>query len=81
MKTCPQYGAGFFVVPGTTSCLKIIGRVRADYIALNALTRSDDSNVFRARGYFGYDHRTPLNTACFAPMCVALSAVTTPRPA
>jgi hypothetical protein len=58
VKTCPQYGAGFFVVPGTTSCLKIIGRVRADYIANNALTRSDDTNTFRARGYFGYDHRT-----------------------
>ncbi len=39
VKTCPQYGAGFFVVPGTTSCLKIIGRVRADYIFNNDLTR------------------------------------------
>ncbi|MGL5446221.1 MAG: porin [Rhabdaerophilum sp.] len=58
VKTCPQYGAGFFVVPGTTSCLKIIGRVRADYIFNNDLTRTADKNTFRARGYFGYDHRT-----------------------
>lgn len=58
VKTCPQYGAGFFVVPGTTSCLKIIGRVRADYIFNNDLRRTDDKNTFRARGYFGYDHRT-----------------------
>ncbi len=58
VKTCPQYGAGFFVVPGTTSCLKIIGRVRVDYIFNNALTRAADTNTFRARGYFGYDHRT-----------------------
>lgn len=58
VKTCPQYGAGFFVVPGTTSCLKIIGRVRVEAIFNNALTRSDDRNTFRARGYFGYDHRT-----------------------
>jgi hypothetical protein len=58
VKTCPQYGAGFFVVPGTTSCLKIIGRVRVDYIFNNALTRGADRNTFRARGYFGYDHRT-----------------------
>jgi hypothetical protein len=68
VKTCPQYGAGFFVVPGTTSCLKIIGRVRADYIA-NSFARHDglaagvqgrslDRSTFRARGYFGYDHRT-----------------------
>jgi hypothetical protein len=58
VKTCPQYGAGFFVVPGTTSCLKLIGRVRADYIFNNALTRGADKNTFRARGYVGYDHRT-----------------------
>ncbi|MCZ8374934.1 MAG: porin [Beijerinckiaceae bacterium] len=58
VKTCPTYGAGFFVVPGTTSCLKIVGRVRADYIFNNGLTRAADKNTFRARGYFGYDHRT-----------------------
>jgi hypothetical protein len=28
VKTCPTYGVGFFVVPGATSCLKLIGRVR-----------------------------------------------------
>ncbi len=65
VKTCPQYGAGFFVVPGTTSCLKIIGRVRVDYVSSPVGTtqttnwaRTQDSNVFRARGYIGYDHRT-----------------------
>lgn len=58
VKTCPTYGAGFFVVPGTTSCLKLIGRVRADYIFNNDLTRASDKNTFRARGYIGYDHRT-----------------------
>lgn len=58
VKTCPQYGAGFFVVPGTTSCLKLIGRIRADFIANNALTRAADTNTFRVRGYVGYDHRT-----------------------
>lgn len=58
VKTCPTYGAGFFVVPGTTSCLKLIGRVRADYIFNNDLSRGADKNTFRARGYFGYDHRT-----------------------
>jgi Porin subfamily len=42
VKTCPTYGAGFFVVPGTTSCLKIVGRVRVDYLFNN------DQNVFSA---------------------------------
>lgn len=58
VKTCPTYGAGFFVVPGTTSCLKIGGRVRADYLFNNDLVRTSDKNTFRARGYFIYDHRT-----------------------
>ena len=58
VKTCPTYGAGFFVVPGTTSCLKIVGRVRADYIIDNPQARATNANRFRVRGYVGYDHRT-----------------------
>ena len=58
VKTCPTYGAGFFVVPGTTSCLKIVGRVRADYIFENPRTRANNHNRFRMRGYVGFDHRT-----------------------
>lgn len=58
VKTCPQYGAGFFVVPGTTSCLKLIGRIRAEAIQNIPLARTSDSNSFRVRGYVGYDHRT-----------------------
>ncbi|WP_150286718.1 porin [Rhabdaerophilum calidifontis] len=58
VKTCPTYGAGFFVVPGTTSCLKLIGRVRADYIYNNPQTRAAQAFRWRARGYVGYDHRT-----------------------
>jgi len=58
VKTCPTYGAGFFVVPGTTSCLKLIGRIRADYLIDNPRLRTDNSNRFRARAYVGFDHRT-----------------------
>jgi hypothetical protein len=58
VKTCPTYGAGFFVVPGTTSCLKIVGRVRMDLIFDNARSRATNGHRFRARGYVGFDHRT-----------------------
>jgi hypothetical protein len=58
VRTCPQYGAGFFVVPGTTSCLKLIGRVRVEYLFNDVRSRGSDSNTFVARGYIGYDHRT-----------------------
>jgi Porin subfamily len=31
VKVCGQYGAGFFVIPGTETCLDISGYVRVDY--------------------------------------------------
>jgi hypothetical protein len=58
VKTCPTYGAGFFVVPGTTSCLKIVGRVRLDLIYDQPRSRADAIHRWRARGYVGFDHRT-----------------------
>ena len=33
VKVCDAYGAGFFYIPGTDTCVKIGGRVRADYLA------------------------------------------------
>lgn len=31
VKVCDAYGAGFFYIPGTDTCLKVGGRVRADF--------------------------------------------------
>jgi hypothetical protein len=31
VKVCDAFGAGFFYIPGTDTCLKLGGRVRADY--------------------------------------------------
>jgi hypothetical protein len=31
VKVCDAYGAGFFYIPGTETCVKVGGRVRADY--------------------------------------------------
>ncbi len=31
VKVCDAYGAGFFNIPGTDTCIKVGGRVRADY--------------------------------------------------
>lgn len=30
-QACPRHGAGFVQVPGSTTCIRIGGRVRADY--------------------------------------------------
>ena len=31
VKVCTEFGEGFFYIPGTDTCLKIGGEVRADY--------------------------------------------------
>ena len=36
VKVCSAYGAGFFFIPGTDTCLKFGGRVRADYSYVTA---------------------------------------------
>jgi hypothetical protein len=36
VKVCSAYGAGFFFIPGTDTCLKFGGRVRADYAYVTA---------------------------------------------
>ena len=73
MKVCSAYGAGFFFIPGSGTCLKIGGRVRADYAyvtakdvvnAAGAVTTSKKAVNpigYEARGRIEFDART--NTA------------------
>ena len=73
VKVCSAYGAGFFFIPGTDTCLKIGGRVRADYAyvtpkhhlnAAGAIANHKDAvNTlgWEARGRLDVDART--NTA------------------
>ncbi len=73
MKVCSAYGAGFFFIPGSGTCLKIGGRVRADYAyvtakdvvnAAGAVTTSKkavNTIGYEARGRIEFDART--NTA------------------
>jgi Porin subfamily len=58
VRVCTAYGEGFFYVPGTESCLRVGGRIRADYIYLEPFTRNQDITGFRARGRVNIDHRT-----------------------
>jgi hypothetical protein len=46
VRVCDAYGAGFFFIPGTQTCLRIGGRVRADYAfvpATNIITAATGS--------------------------------------
>jgi Porin subfamily len=58
VRVCSTYGAGFFYVPGTDSCLRISGRLRADYRYNEPQTRVQDAFGWRVRGRVNFDHRT-----------------------
>ncbi|WP_026790954.1 porin [Pleomorphomonas oryzae] len=61
VKVCDAYGAGFFYIPGTETCLRVKGRVRAS-VAYNNYGGSANTNVdnvaLRADAYVGFDART-----------------------
>jgi hypothetical protein len=71
VRICDAYGTGFFYIPGTETCLRVRGRVRADYNVYidfdeddgvadnNGFDDTDDRGYrFRARGYIRMDSRT-----------------------
>lgn len=77
VKVCTAYGEGFFVVPGTDSCLRVGGRVRAEfgYVApqdiygnptatANVLSTAKEAVHtwgWEGRGRIDIDHRTPTD--------------------
>ena len=73
VKICDAYGAGFFYIPGTDTCLKVGGYVRAEYsysptktttvissagTITNSPANTEDSLGWRARGRIDLDART-----------------------
>ena len=75
VKICDAYGAGFFFIPGTDTCLKVGGYVRAEWQytpaqstitvsgggvpALTAIAGSQDTTGTEVRGRVDLDARTP----------------------
>ncbi|QRM27353.1 porin [Microvirga sp. VF16] len=58
VRVCSTYGAGFFYIPGTETCLRVGGRVRAEFRYLEPTDRAQDAIGFRARGRIQLDART-----------------------
>ena len=58
VRVCSTYGAGFFYIPGTETCLRVGGRVRAEYMYVEPQSRADDTIGFLARGRVQLDART-----------------------
>ena len=52
VRVCSAYGAGFFFIPGTDTCLRVSGFVRADYIA-NDIRRAPVDAVSRFQNVGG----------------------------
>lgn len=70
VRVCDAFGSGFFYIPGTDSCLRLRGRLRVETryrnqaegqalgIQARGGLRSNSPFFMRARGYWGWDHRT-----------------------
>ncbi|WP_448956333.1 porin [Labrys neptuniae] len=60
VKVCTAFGPGFFYIPGSDTCLKIGGEVRAYYRVFGGshLTRNDDRTSFNAKARMWFDART-----------------------
>lgn len=58
MRVCMDHGTGFFSIPGTDTCLRIGGRVRAEMRYLEPGSRDADAIGTRARARIQVDART-----------------------
>ncbi|HEV2560364.1 MAG TPA: porin [Microvirga sp.] len=58
VRVCNTYGSGFFFIPGTETCLRVSGRVRAELLYSEPDIRADDALGFRALGRLQADART-----------------------
>ncbi|AMJ59496.1 porin [Bosea sp. PAMC 26642] len=58
VRVCSAYGAGFFYIPGTETCLRVSGRVRAEYLVGERFGDNQDAYGTRARGRLNIDART-----------------------
>jgi hypothetical protein len=74
VKVCDAYGAGFYTIPGTETCIKVGGRIRADYsysvakdimtvtsgaVALKTGAAAQNKFGSEVRGRVDLDARTP----------------------
>ncbi len=58
VRSCPRYGPGFVEVPGTSTCIRIGGRVRSEYGASSRRVAREDIAGFRNGGQVSVDTRT-----------------------
>src|SRR4030095_7454936 len=57
VKVCTEFGEGFFYIPGTDTCLKISGEIRADYRFQDRDSRETDVTRFKTEPRLKFDAR------------------------
>ncbi|WP_444932416.1 porin (plasmid) [Microbulbifer sp. SSSA002] len=59
VKACDAFGAGYFQLPGKDTCIKLGGRIRAQYVShdLNQDLDDDDYEAY-VRGYIYFNSMT-----------------------
>ncbi|MDB5643200.1 MAG: hypothetical protein JWN07_2517, partial [Hyphomicrobiales bacterium] len=79
VKVCDAYGAGFFYIPGTETCIKVGGRVRADF-AMSGRTDRYSTNTFApgngANIVGGYVFNTPVTASSTASVSTGFATST-----
>jgi len=58
VRVCSTYGAGYFYIPGTETCIRIGGRARYEYEYREAYSRDGNTTGSRAIGRIFLDART-----------------------
>src|SRR3954453_13697455 len=66
VKVCTEFGEGFFYIPGTDTCLRIGGEIRADYRFFDTsfdkdaggISHNNDAYDFSTEGRMKFDART-----------------------
>jgi len=87
VKVCDAYGAGFFYIPGTDTCLHVGGRVRADYGyykagnlytagngATTTASQAMNSEAWEARGRVDLDARTQTSEGTVQTVAILRAA-------
>ncbi len=76
VRVCSAYGAGFFFVPGTDTCLRVSGRARFEAGYSQGYQRGSNNGDlmgYRGLGRLNLDARTQTPTARSAPSCASSS--------
>jgi len=69
LEICTAFGAGFFRVPGTGTCIRIGGRIRSEFAGRTPFNKTNDPSSFYAEGRLAIDARDETE---FGPLSATL---------